>query len=113
TGLIGGALGIGLGFAAAFVIDKVAPSLTASTGGISAPTGNGLPGGGNGPGGAGGGGFRQLGSQSVTVHLSAPVALNVLLLAVGLAVLGGLIAGGFGGWRASCLRPADALRKVA
>ncbi|HEV2344587.1 MAG TPA: ABC transporter permease, partial [Actinocrinis sp.] len=46
TGLIGGALGIGLGFAAAFVIDKVAPSLTASTGGISAPTGNGLPGGG-------------------------------------------------------------------
>jgi putative ABC transport system permease protein len=47
------------------------------------------------------------------VHLSAPVAVNVLLLAVALAVLGGLIAGGFGGWRASSLRPADALRKVA
>ncbi|MGH6654031.1 MAG: ABC transporter permease [Actinocrinis sp.] len=110
-GLLGGALGIGLGYAAAVAIDKVAPSLTASTGGITSPTGNGLPtGGANGP---GGGGFRQTAAQSVTVHLSAPVALNVLLLAVALAVLGGLIAGGFGGWRASALRPADALRKVA
>ena len=27
-------------------------------------------------------------------------------------VAGGLIAGGFGGWRASRLRPADALRRV-
>jgi putative ABC transport system permease protein len=123
TGLLGGVLGIGLGFAAAFAIDRFAPSLTASTGGITAPTGNGLPGGGGsggfggagGPGGeaGGGGGFRQAASQSVTVHLSAPVAVNVLLLAVALAVLGGLIAGGFGGWRASSLRPADALRKVA
>ncbi|HXR70556.1 ABC transporter permease [Actinocrinis sp.] len=115
TGLIGGALGIGLGFAAAFAIDQVAPSLTASTGGITTPTGNGLPGGSGagGEGGGAGGGFRQAASQAVTVHLSAPVALNVLLLAVALAVLGGLIAGGFGGWRASSLRPADALRKVA
>ncbi len=111
TGLIGGALGIALGFGAAFAIDKVAPSLTASTGGIAAPTGNGLPGGG--PAGGGGGGIRAANAPSVVVHLSAPVALNVLLLAVGLAVLGGLIAGGFGGWRASSLRPADALRKVA
>lgn len=113
TGLIGGALGIGLGFAAAFAIDQVAPSLTASTGGITTPTGNGLPGGGGPSVESGGGGFRQAASQAVTVHLSAPVALNVLLLAVALAVLGGLIAGGFGGWRASALRPADALRKVA
>jgi putative ABC transport system permease protein len=112
TGLAGGALGIGLGFAGAFTIDKIAPSLTASTGGITAPTGTGLPQGGGGPEG-GGGGFRQPAGQSVLVHLSAPVALNVLLLAVGLALLGGLIAGAFGGWRASSLRPADALRKVA
>jgi len=108
TGLFGGALGIALGYGAALAIDKVAPSLTASTGGIAAPTGTGVPGGGG-----GGGAFRAANAPSVTVHLSAPVALNVLLLAVGLAVLGGLIAGGFGGWRASSLRPADALRKVA
>ncbi|HEU5333463.1 MAG TPA: ABC transporter permease [Actinocrinis sp.] len=118
TGLIGGALGIGLGFAGAFAIDKFAPTLTASTGGSSAPTGN-IPGGGGfapgGEGGAGGGGagFGRNTASTVSVHLSAPVALNVLLLAVALAVLGGLIAGGFGGWRASSLRPADALRKVA
>ena len=106
TGLIGGALGIGLGFAGAFAIGRFAPTLTASTGGSSAPTGN-VP---------GGGGFAPPGrntASTVSVHLSAPVALNVLLLAVALAVLGGLIAGGFGGWRASSLRPADALRKVA
>ena len=30
-----------------------------------------------------------------------------------LAVVGGLIAGIFGGWRAARLRPADALSKVA
>jgi putative ABC transport system permease protein len=105
TGLFGGLLGIAIGFAGAAAIDKFSPSLTASTGGITAPTGGGI----------GGGGGRTIpsSSSSVTVHLSAPVALNILLLAVALAVLGGLIAGGFGGWRASSLRPADALRKVA
>ena len=118
TGLIGGALGIALGFAGAFAIDKFSPALTASTGGASAPTGN-IPGGGafagggGEGGGGGGGGFGRNAADTVSVHLSAPVALNVLLLAVALAVLGGLIAGGFGGWRASSLRPADALRKVA
>jgi putative ABC transport system permease protein len=32
---------------------------------------------------------------------------------VGLAVTGGLIAGAMGGWRASRMRPADALRSVS
>jgi ABC-type antimicrobial peptide transport system permease subunit len=36
-----------------------------------------------------------------------------MLIAVGLAVLGGLLAGAIGGWRASRLRPAEALRSVA
>ena len=44
---------------------------------------------------------------------NAPVTITVIVAAVGLAVLGGLIAGGFGGWRAARLRPADALSKVA
>jgi len=47
------------------------------------------------------------------VHLSPAISTNVILLAVGLAVAGGLIAGMFGGWRAARLRPADALSKVA
>jgi len=40
------------------------------------------------------------------------VNLTTIALAVALAVAGGLIAGAFGGWRASRLRPADALRRV-
>jgi ABC-type antimicrobial peptide transport system permease subunit len=37
---------------------------------------------------------------------------RLLLLAVGLAVLGGLIAGSAGGLRAARLRPAEALRHI-
>ena len=47
------------------------------------------------------------------MHLTAPVTIAAIVLAVGLAVLGGLIAGAFGGWRAARLRPAAALSKVA
>ena len=48
----------------------------------------------------------------MAVHLSAAVSSNVILLAVVLAVAGGIIAGIFGGWRAARLRPAAALAKV-
>jgi ABC-type antimicrobial peptide transport system permease subunit len=40
------------------------------------------------------------------------VSTEVILLAVLLAVVGGLLAGMFGGWRAARLRPAAALRQV-
>jgi putative ABC transport system permease protein len=107
TGLIGGLIGIGLGYAGAFAIDKFAPTLTASssTSSASNTAGGGFP----------GGGFagRADRASDVTVHLTAPVDIKILLLAVGLAVLGGLVAGGLGGWRASSLRPVDALAKVA
>ena len=48
----------------------------------------------------------------MTVQLSAPISLNLVLLAVGLALAGGLLAGALGGWRASRLRPADALSRL-
>ena len=48
----------------------------------------------------------------MSVHLTAPVTLSVVLLAVVLALAGGLVAGSFGGWRAIRLRPADALARV-
>jgi ABC-type antimicrobial peptide transport system permease subunit len=48
----------------------------------------------------------------VAVHLTAPVQGGTLLLAIGLAIAGGLIAGSFGAWRAARLRPAAALRRV-
>jgi len=76
--------------------------------------------GGPGSGGFGGGGFgggfggpaRQSASKALDVALTAPVSVNTIVIAVGLAVAGGLVAGAFGGWRASRLRPADALRLV-
>ena len=110
TGLIGGIIGIGIGYGGAYAIDKFAPTLTASASTSSASNTAG-----GGPGGGGGGGFagRNNPASNVVVHLTAPVDVKILLLAVGLAVLGGLIAGGLGGWRASSLRPADALAKVA
>ncbi|MBL1081287.1 ABC transporter permease [Streptomyces actinomycinicus] len=111
NGLVGGALGIALGLAGAYAVTAISPSLEAQLGG---GTGGG-PGGGPGTGGPGGGGFGGPGRQAaktLEVALTAPVSVTTIVLAVGLAVAGGLIAGGFGGWRASRLRPADALRRV-
>jgi ABC-type antimicrobial peptide transport system permease subunit len=48
----------------------------------------------------------------VSVHLTAPLSLEVLALAIALAIAGGLIAGILGGWRAARLHPAEALRRV-
>ncbi|MDA5140715.1 ABC transporter permease [Streptomyces sp. AD681] len=111
NGLVGGALGIALGLAGAYAVTAVSPTLQAQLGG-----GTGGAGGAGGPGGLGGGGMggpgRQVAAKTLDIALTAPVSLTTIALAVGLAVAGGLVAGGFGGWRASRLRPADALRRV-
>lgn len=109
NGLVGGALGIALGLVGAYVVTAISPTLQAQLGG-----GTGGGGGfGGGPGGGGGfGGGRQAAAKTLDVALTAPVSLTTIGVAVGLAVAGGLIAGAFGGWRASRLRPADALRRV-
>ncbi|MFJ3233498.1 ABC transporter permease [Streptomyces sp. NPDC086787] len=105
NGLVGGALGITLGLAGAYVVTAISPGLQAQLGG-----GGGF---GGGPGGGGGfGGPGRQAAKTLDVTLTAPVSVTTILLAVGLAVAGGLIAGAFGGWRASRLRPADALRRV-
>ncbi|MFC8091553.1 ABC transporter permease [Streptomyces sp. NPDC057301] len=110
NGLLGGALGIAIGLAGAYVVTAISPTLQAQLGGGG---GGGGTGGGPGGGGFGGGGpGRQTASTTLDVALTAPVSLTTVALAVGLAVTGGLIAGAFGGWRASRLRPADALRRV-
>jgi len=44
--------------------------------------------------------------------MHASVTLDVIVLAVLLALAGGLLAGIFGSWRIGRLRPADALRRV-
>ncbi|MFD6334135.1 ABC transporter permease [Streptomyces niveus] len=107
NGLVGGALGIAVGVAGAYVLTAVSPSLTAEVGSAAA-----------GPGGGGGGMIRasgpagQAADKAIEIALTAPISAATIALAVGLAVTGGLIAGAFGGWRASRLRPADALRRV-
>jgi ABC-type antimicrobial peptide transport system permease subunit len=127
-GIVGGAVGVGLGFLGAALVNHFSGSLSASLG---TSTGTATPGGAQRFGGAGGfptagagatggtnpfrGGFSNAANtaSTVAVHLSAPVTITAIVLAVALAVLGGLIAGGFGGWRAARLRPAAALSKVA
>jgi ABC-type lipoprotein release transport system permease subunit len=121
-GLIGGVLGIGLGVLGAFLVAHFAPQLTAT---VSSAFGGGPGGNSFGPGGfAGAGGFAGgnggeggpsgafRAASTVAVDLAAPVTLGAVGLAVGLAIAGGLVAGGFGAWRASRLRPADALRRI-
>jgi putative ABC transport system permease protein len=98
-GVLGGVLGVGLGIVVAASIGAFGPTLTASS-----HTG-------------GGSGFFGLGevtarSVSDRVALTAPIAIGVLLAGFLLAVVGGLLAGAAGGYRASRLRPADALRQV-
>ncbi|MDX3752945.1 ABC transporter permease [Streptomyces sp. AK08-02] len=106
NGLLGGALGIGIGLAAAYAVTTYSPKLTAQLGNTGG-------GGGMGGGPGGGGPGRQSAANTMEIALSAPVSLTTIALAAGLAIAGGLIAGAMGGWRASRMRPADALRSVS
>jgi putative ABC transport system permease protein len=101
-GALGGLLGAALGVRGAALIGAIGPELEATRACGSA---------GSGPGPAAfGQGAVEAGSRLVT--LDAPVDASLLLLAVGLALLGGLLAGAVGGARAARLRPADALRHI-
>ena len=52
-------------------------------------------------------------THTVAVPFTAPVTVGTIVLAVILAIAGALVAGLFGGWRISRLRPAEALARVA
>ncbi|MFE1880484.1 ABC transporter permease [Streptomyces diastatochromogenes] len=106
NGLIGGGLGIALGLAAAYTVTAISPKLQAELGSSGGGMGGGMGGPGGGPG-------QQATKNTLEIALTAPVSLTTIALAVGLAVAGGLIAGAMGGWRASRMRPADALRSVS
>jgi ABC-type antimicrobial peptide transport system permease subunit len=98
-GALGGLLGAAIGIAGAVIIDAVGPTLEASVEERRSA------------------GFGPFGQGSVTagstdVVLGAPVDPGLLLLAIGLAIAGGLLAGAAGGLRAARLRPAQALRST-
>jgi putative ABC transport system permease protein len=101
VGLLGAALGVGLGFAGAAIINAIAPPMSAT---VTQATGEHI--------------FTPSGESNPTVShtLSVPMIATVsaaaIIGAVLLALAGGLIAGTFGSWRISQLRPADALSKV-
>jgi putative ABC transport system permease protein len=114
TGIIGGVLGVGLGFAGVAIIDAIAPTLSAT---VPSAAGGGLQtqvaGPGGGAGGPVSGTIPSAGHATIAVPMSASVTVTAIVLAVLLAVAGGLLAGSFGGWRAARLRPAAALSRVA
>jgi ABC-type antimicrobial peptide transport system permease subunit len=108
-GLLGGVLGAALGVGAAALIGAMGITLEASVAAAATPQ----SGRGGGPVMIGGPfGQGQVTSGSTDIALGAPVDPALLLVAVGLAVLGGLLAGTAGGLRAARLRPADALRSI-
>jgi len=98
-GLIGGALGVAIGYGAAAIVQAVAPPLTASVSTAAGPR-------------AGAGNFAGSAAHEISTHLTAPVTLGVVGIAVLLAVVGALLAGSLGGWRAARLRPSTALSRL-
>lgn len=98
-GALGGLLGAVIGIAGAAIIDAIGPTLEASVEGQA------------------NGGFNPFGQGKVAagttdVVLRAPVDPALVLLAIGLAIVGGLLAGAAGGLRAARLRPVEALRSI-
>ncbi|MDU0345532.1 ABC transporter permease [Microbacterium sp. KSW2-29] len=107
-GLLGGVAGLILGLGGILLVNVISPTISVAASSSGGSGGQGGPGAG-GP----GGGFGQAAAQATDIVLSAPVTPVVVLAAVGIAVLGGVLAGAFGGWRAARLSPAAALRSVA
>jgi ABC-type antimicrobial peptide transport system permease subunit len=108
--VMGGVVGIVLGFLATRAIDVAGWTLKAT---VAGPT----PAGGPFSGGFGGFGFGRfapspINAGSSLVKITAPIDPSLILLAVVLAVAAGVIAGVIGGLRAAQLRPAAALRSV-
>ena len=110
TGVAGAAVGIGLGFLGAALIEAIAPTLTATVAlnpGSTPPQGALIN----------GGSLKTLtlpgGVRTISVHLHATVGATTILLAVVLAIGGAVLAGALGSWRAARLRPAHALVRVA
>jgi putative ABC transport system permease protein len=113
-GIAGAAAGVGLGFAGAAIVAAVAPTLTASVpssaGAFSLAGGQAV-----GPGPRGGvpHGPGPTASHLIAVPLHPSVTPGLVVLAVILAVAGGLLAGSLGSWRIARLRPADAMSRVS
>ncbi len=102
-GVLGGILGVGLGVGVCAIIGAVGPALSSTTSVTAVGTSS------------VGSIFHQAttaAQMSSKVHLRAPIDVAIVLLGFGSGMGGGLIAGAIGGWRASRLAPATALRDL-
>lgn len=101
-GIVGAVIGVLAGFGVAEAVNLFGPPLTSTTSGLSvgASTASSL--------------FHQAtaASTSQVLHLQAVITIPTVLLGVGFAILGALVAGALGGWRAARLSPASALRDL-
>jgi ABC-type antimicrobial peptide transport system permease subunit len=101
-GIVGGVIGIAVGAVICLIIGAVGPALSVTSTGLAvgASKVSGLLG--------------QTTSATVarTVHLTAPIHPLTIVIAFAAALLGGVIAGAAGGWRAARLSPASALRDL-
>ncbi len=106
-GVLGGVAGVAIGAIGALAVSAAGLEMKASVASSAASGGGGGP---FGPGGPLGSLADSVVSGSRTVNVTAPLDLNLILLAVALAICGGALAGVAGGMRAARLRPAEALR---
>jgi putative ABC transport system permease protein len=101
VGASGTLAGVALGYAGTALISALGPTLTVNVTGFSGaiPPPNSPP--------------KALGHDgTVAVHFSAPISPGIIALAVGLGILGTLLAGALGAWRAARLSPASALSRA-
>ena len=102
-GVLGGVLGLGVGALVALGVRTFSPELSATTAGVPGVGSSSLS-----------QFFGQAAAvaQTTTVKLSAPLRPSTLALGVVFALIGGLLAGLVGGWRAARLAPVVALRDL-
>jgi ABC-type antimicrobial peptide transport system permease subunit len=100
-GLIGGVIGIGLGYLVSAAAQAFSPALSATTTGVGSASSVAAL-------------FNQAAPTAVStsVKLSAPISATTIALGMACALVGGLIAGTLGGWRAARLAPSVALRDL-
>ena len=101
VGIAGTLAGVALGFAGTALVSALSPTLSIDVTALPSfdPSPKATPG--------------ALGQDgSVPVHFSAPISLSIIALAIALGILGTLLAGTLGAWRAARLSPATALSRV-